>query len=246
MPLTNSDRRDYDTFSELLSITGPYLPMNFIIAVFQHLRTVQTGDYDHVFLLNAIRITRQLSSRQELTQEELAMTYAIVFLMEIGHAYSEEFPYEVSPGLTYPFLKQHAPGFFNSVDERFISRSCRPVYPHSLKLSDRTRITILVHNVRTLTDVVYPNPAKLVTVFVKANKDPSAADNEDPINIEEWVNSLAVKFTDRYGYKGSIWNAVSNGAKEVYREEIHKFNVIAENKELIKNLIHQNAKHIFA
>ena len=246
MPLTSSDRKDFETFSELLSITGPYLPMNFVIAAFQHLRQVQMGDYDHVFLLNAIRLTRQLSSRQELTQDELSIAYAIVFLMETGHAYSAEFPYEVSPGLTYPFLKQHAPGFFNAVDERFISRSCRPVYPHSMKLSDRTRITILVHNVRTLVDVVYPNPAKLVTVFVKANKDPSAVDNDDPIDIEEWVDSLAAKFTGRYGYKGSIWNAVSQVAKEVYREEIHKFNVIAENQELIKNLINQNAKHIFA
>lgn len=246
MPLTSSDRRDYDTFSELLSITGPYLPMNFIIAVFQHLRQCQRGDYDHVFLLNAIRITRQLSAKQDLSMDELAITYAIIFLMETGHAYSDDFPYEVSPGLTYPLLKEHAPEFFNRVDVRFISRSCRPVYPHSLKLSDRTRITILVHNVRSLTDVVYPNPAKLVTVFVKANKDPSAADNDEPIKIEEWVESLAAKFTERYGYKGTIWNAVSQGAKEVYREEIHRFHVIAENKELIKNLIHQNAKHIFA
>lgn len=246
MALTSSDRRDFDTFSELLSIVGPYLPLDFIIAAFQHLRSTPVNDFDHVFLLNAIRITRQLSSKQDLTQHELAITYAIVLLMETGHTYSNDFPYEVSPGLTYPFLKINAPGFFNAVDTRFISRSCRPVYPHSLKLSDRTRITILVHNVRSLVDVVYPNPAKLVTVFVRANKDPSAADNDDPLDLEKWVDGLAGKFTARYGYKGSIWNAVSQGAKEVYQEEIHKFNVIAENKELIINLIHQNAKHIFA
>jgi hypothetical protein len=246
MPITSADRKDFNAFSELLAITGPYLPMNFIIAIFQHLRECKQGDYDHIFLINAIRLTRRLSIKQDLTQDELAIAYAIIFLMETGHAYSDDFPYEVSPGLTYSFLKQHALGFFNPVDERFISRSCRPVYPHSMKLSDRTRITILVHNVRTLTDVVYPNPAKLVTVFVKANKDPSAVDNDEPINIEEWVGALAEKFTARYGYKGTIWNAVSSGAKEVYREEIHKFNVIAENQELIRNLIHQNAKHIFA
>lgn len=246
MPLTSADRKDYDTFSELLSIAGPYLPLNFIVAVFKHMKETRDSGYDQVFLLNAIRITRRLAAIQELSQEELSITYAIVFLMEMGHVYSDEFPYEVSPGLTYVFLKEHAPNFFNQVDARFVSRSCRPVYPHSLKLSDRVRITVLVHNVRTLTDVVHPNPAKLVTVFVKANKDPSATDNDDPIDIDEWVTGLANKFTERYGYKGSVWNAVSQGAKEVYQEEIHRFNVIAENKELIKNLIHQNAKHIFA
>ena len=244
MALTQNDRRDFETFSELLSMTGPYLPMNFIIAIFQHLRENQ-GEYDHVFLLNAIRIARQLAPRQELTAYELSLTYAILFLMETGHAYSDDLPYEVSPGLAYPFLKQHAPDFFSPVDTRFISRCCRPVYPHSMRLSDRTRIQILVHNVRNLTDIVYPNPAKLVTVFVKANKDPSAADNDEPIDIEEWVDNLAGKFTEHYGYAGNVWKAISQGAKEVYREELHRFHVIAENKELIKNLIHQNANRIF-
>lgn len=244
MPLSQTDRRDFDTFSELLSLTGPYLPMNFIIAIFQHLRE-GSGDYDHVFLVNAIRTARQLSARQELTRDELAITYAIIFLMETGHAYSDHLPYEVSSGLSYQFLKRHALDFFDPIDVRFISRTCRPVYPHSMKLSDRTRVQILVHNVRVLTDVVYPNPAKLVTVFVRANKDSSTSDNEEPIGLEEWVDSLAAKFTERYGYTGSIWKAVSQGAKEVYQEELHRFHVIAENKELIKNLIHQNAKRIF-
>lgn len=246
MALSNNDRRDFDAFSELLSVTGPYLPMDFIIEVFQHLRERQRGEYDHIFLLNAIRLTRHLASKQDLTQDELAITYAIIFLMETGHAYSEDFPYEVSPGLTYQLLNDYAPGFFNKLDMRFISRSCRPVYPHSLKLSDRVRIQILVHNVRNLTDVVYPNPAKLVTEFVKANKDPNAAGNDEPMVITDWVDQLAAKFTAHYGYKGAIWNAVSQGAKEVYKEEVHRFHVIAENKELITNLIHQNAKHIFA
>lgn len=246
MPLTSSDRKDFDAFSELLSIVGPYLPMNFIIAVFQQLRQAQQSDYDHHFLVNAIRLARHLSAQQELTMDELAITYAIILLMETGHEYSDDFPYEVSPGLAYPLLKDHAPGFFNRADTRFISRSCRPAYPHSIRPSERTRVQILVHNVRNLTDVVYPNPAKLVTIFVKANKDPSAADKEEGLEIEAWVDSLAAKFTERYGYKGTIWNTVSQSAKEVYGEEIHRFNVIAENKELIKNLIHQNAKHIFA
>lgn len=246
MPLTSSDRRDYDAFSELLSMVGPYLPLGFIIAVFQHLRERQPGDYDQFFLLNAIRLTRQLSAKQDLSQHELAISYAIIFLMENGHSYSDEYPYEVSAGMAHVFLETYAPGFFNSVDRQFISRNCRPVYPRSIKISDRTRIQILVHNVRNLTDVVYSNPAKLVTAFVKLNKAGMIPDNDEPVGITQWVDDLADSFTARYGYNGSIWDVVSLAAKEVYAEEIHRFHVVAENKELIKNLIHQNAKHIFA
>lgn len=233
--LTN--KKDCVALQTVLNIASGYLPLDFLLCIFQHMRKQKGNNYDHHFLANAFTLTEQLSGGQPLTARELELTYAIVALMESGHVYSEEYPYDVSNGLAYQFLKDHAGEVFNAGDRRLIARYCRPVYPHSLKPNDHTSIILLSHNVRRLVDVVFPDTEQFVKHFVKQNISVGAEKRFKPVEASEWIDSLVEKFKALYGFQGSLWGTLSHGPKETYSKEVYTFQANAENQALIRTLI---------
>lgn len=246
MPLTLMDVKDLGEFNELLAMTGQHLPLDFITAMYSYHKHSGHKEYDHRYLVKSARVMTTLLNSNPLSPSETSISYAILFLMETGHASSEEFPYEVAAGLSFFFLEKHARGFFCKNDARFISRSCRPIYPHSLGLSSRVRIQLLAHSARVLVDVVYANPAKLVSSFVFINRAELKELDEDGVDIKEWAASLAEKFANYYGVNGVLWKSLSKSIREVYPTEIYNLKTIAHNKPIIHNLIYQYTKQIFA
>lgn len=246
MPLTLMDVKELGEFNELLAIAGPHLPLDFITGMYQFHKESGCKGYDHRYLVNSIRVANDLLSKSVLTPNEISITFAILFLMESGHRSSDEFPYEVAAGLSFFFLEKFAPKFFCKADARFISKNCRPIYPRSLRLSDRVKIQLLAHNAKLLTDVVYPNLTKLVINFVRLNKAELKELDESAPDVKEWTASLVKKFAEYYGVNGVLWESLSVGAKEVYLTEIYEFTKLAHDQQLIHNLIHQYTKQIFA
>lgn len=240
------DLKELGEFNELLEMVGPHLPLDFITAMYSYHKHAGCKEYDHRHLVKLVKVLHTLMGKSTLTSNEISISYAILFLMETGHASSEEFPYEVAAGLSFFFLEKHAPGFFCKADVRFISRGCHPVHPHSLRLSTRVRIQLLTHSARMLVDVVYSNPAKLVGSFVYSNRVELKELDEEAVDVKAWTASLAEKFASYYGVDGVLWDSLSEGVKEVYLTEIYKFTKIANNKPIIQNLIHQYTKQIFA
>lgn len=246
MPLTLMDVKELGGFNELLGIAGPYLPLDFITGMYQYHKESGCKGYDHQYLVNSVRIAGSLLENSPLPPNEISLTFAILFLMETGHRSSDEFPYEVAGGLSFFFLEKFAPKFFCKADARFISKNCRPIYPHSLRLSARVKIQLTAHNARLLTDVVYPNLSKLVVNFVRLNKAELKELDEDTPDVKGWTESLGKKFAEYYGVNGVLWESLSVGAKEVYLTEIYEFTKLAHDQQLIHNLIHQYTKQIFA
>lgn len=140
------DLKELGEFNELLEIVGPHLPLDFITAMYSFYKHAGYKEYNHHHLIKLVRVLHTLMNKNTLNPNEISISYAILFLMETGHASSEEFPYEVAAGLSFFFLEKHAPGFFCKADVRFISRGCHPVRPHSLRVSARVHIQLLIHS----------------------------------------------------------------------------------------------------
>lgn len=246
MPLSTIHLKELRAFSDLLAHTGQHLPLDFITGMFDfHKKNSKDGE-GHYQLVKAIKTVSKLIDPAIISDQDIALTYAIIFLSNTGEVFSDEVPYEVSAGLTFVLLRKFIPGFFTGADARFISVNCRPIYPQSLKLSLRVKIQLLIHSTRVLTDIVHGGVEKIVRDYVQSDKESLRyLDNEGPA-IGEWSESLAVKFEKRYGTNGSIWDTLPRSVMEVYYENIQIIKIAAGNKESILNLIHRYTKQIFA
>jgi len=205
--------RDMTLCREIHEILSPYFREGFINVVIQHMRSNDEDDYDHKYLRDSLKVAEALINNEatQFSEHDKSLVYAIVALFETGHPLTSLYPYDASPGVAWMFLRLHAHQVFSKEEQRFITQSCKPLNPQSLRPSFRTRLQLVVHNTKRLTDVVNQNYQKVYDEFLERHYRGTS--------LEE-VQNL---FMDYYGPTGNLWETISDSAKGVFASEISLF-----------------------
>jgi len=204
--------RDIKLHQDITLVLEPYLPENFINAVFNHMKNNEEDLYDHTYLRDSLFVAQRLiNAEKAISEHDKRLVYAIIALMETGHPLTRDYPYEASPGVGWMYLRLYANTVFNREEERFITQSCRPLKPQTLKPSVRLRVQLIVHNTQRLTDVVNQRYEKLYKTFVE---------DHNRLASPEDIKRL---FLEHYGRGGNLWRTVSDSAMAVFATDIDLF-----------------------
>lgn len=204
--------RDMKVFKDIHGVLSNYFPERFISIVFDHMRGNEEDSYDHEYLRDSLLVMQRLIGNSGgLEPTDVKLLYGIVTLMESGRPYTRDKPYELSPGISWVFLRLYAPEVFDREDLAFISKSCKPLMPQTLRPSHRVQLQLLVHNTKQLTNVVNFKYQKLYDNFTGGKTRRNPDDNMHEL------------FLEYYGPNGNVWPAISESAKLVFHTEISKF-----------------------
>jgi len=204
--------KDIKVYQDIHNILSAYFPERFIAVVYDHMRENPYNSFDHEYLRNSLKVLdRLIDQTSGLEKTDCKLLYAIMSLTETGRPFTTEKPYELSPGISWLFLKIYAPEMFSHDELCFISRSCKPLMPQSLRPSPQVRLQLLVHNTRLLTNVVNFKYQELYDIFRGGVQQKERADKD----LQE--------FLDYYGPQGNLWPAISGSAKRTFSYEVAKF-----------------------
>lgn len=204
--------REIKLHQDITLVLEPYFPQPFINVVFNHMKNNTEDEYNHVYLRDSLFVAQRLMKQETtFTEHDKALVYAIVALLETGHPLTKDYPYDASPGVAWMFLRLYAHEVFNREELRFITQSCRPLKPQTLKPTGWVRLQLVVHNTQRLTDVVNLRYEKLYRTFL---------DDHDKLTPSEALDDL---FLAHYGPSGNLWAAVSESAKQLFAAEIALF-----------------------
>jgi len=234
------DLKDLNAFQDILTITGSYLPLNFIMRLFNRMKQ-NPEDYDHLWLRNAILVTRDLCELYRISEDSRSVAYAATMLMETGRAYQGQHPHDASAAFALVFLNEEGDGFFDVDEIKMIHMCCRRMTFSGARLSVDSQVITLANTVRLMTDVLFPNPAKVVVEHVRLN----ALASDDPVSPDEWCEKLASDFAGLYGKKGSLWSNIPSFVLNEKPESVAKFQAVADNSMLISTLVKDNYNRIF-
>ncbi len=204
--------KDIKVYQDIHSVLSRFFPDRFIIAVYEHMRNNKEDRFDHVYLRDSLFVVRKLiANTRGLDLNDLKLAYGVISLIEAGRPFSKEKAYELSPGVSWTFLRLYASNVFGREELDFISKACKPLRPQSLRPSHTVTIQLLIHNTKHLTDVVNFRYQKLYEQFMEG-RDPSTGEKD-----------LHTRFLEYYGKDGLLWPSISDSAKMVYHGEISKF-----------------------
>jgi hypothetical protein len=236
-----ADRQNFELFQGTLNVVGNYLPLDFIFRVFNHIKKNPEG-YDHAWLYNALRATKDLSQLHSLPEGALHVMYAVTMLMEAGRTYDGSTPTDAAGAFAVVFLSEHAGGFFSHDELQTIYRVSRRVSVMNLRPSVDTTIAVIANEVRLLTDVLYPDPTKMVVELVRNNSTPNLA----PMEPDEWCQALAHSFAERFGRRGTAWKTLPVMVLNNKQEQLRNFQLLADDENYIGELVKNNYNRIFA
>lgn len=204
--------KDIKLLEGIKDILGDRFPEAFVHKVFNHMKGNQEDRYDHQYLKDSLLVASKLMRRTgDFSEHERTLVFAVVLLMESGHPSTAQYPYEAAPGTAWYFLRMYANGLFNKDEERFITQSCKPIKPATIRLNTFTPLQVVIYQTHKLTDIVSQNYRKLYEQFV--------ADHNKLLKGKQ-LNDL---FWQIYGPQGNIWEAISDTAKGIFASEIALF-----------------------
>lgn len=193
-------------------VLSTYFPDRFISAVYDHMRDNDEDSFNHEYLRDSLFVMRRLiECTDDLEPDDPKLLYGIMALMEAGHPYTRDKPYELSPGISWVFLRLYAPEVFSREDLAFISKTCKPLMPQSLRPSHRVKLQLMVHNTKHLTNVVHFKYQRLYDNFTGGKTRRNPDDNMHEL------------FLEYYGPNGNVWSAISDSAKRIFSTEVGKF-----------------------
>lgn len=204
--------KDMKVYQDIRSVLSDHFPDRFISAIYDHMRDNEEDTFDHEYLRDSLFVMRRLISfTDDLEPDDPKLLYCVMALMESGRPYTRDKPYELSPGVSWVFLRLYAPEVFNRDDLAFISKSCKPIMPQTLRPSHRVKLQLLVHNTKQLTNVVNFKYQRLYDSFTGGTTRRNPNDNMHEL------------FLEYYGPNGNIWPAISDSAKRIFSIEVSKF-----------------------
>lgn len=204
--------KDMKVYQDIRTVLSDYFPERFITVICDHMRNNEEDSFDHEYLRDSLFVLRRLiENTEDLEPDDPKLLYGIMTLMEAGRPYTREKPYELSPGISWVFLRLYAPEVFSREDLAFISKSCKPLMPGSLRPSHRVKLQLLVHNTKHLTNVVHFKYQRLYDNFTGGRTRRNPDDNMDEL------------FLEYYGPNGNVWPAISDSAKRIFSTEVGKF-----------------------
>jgi len=204
--------KDLKVYQDIRSVLSDYFPERFISIIYNHMRDNDQDGFDHVYLRDSLFVMRRLiENTDDLEDGDPKLLYCIIALIEAGRPYTSEKPYELSPGISWVFLRLYAPDVFNREELTFISKSCKPLMPHSLRPSHRVKLQLMVHNTKRLTHIVNLKYKELYIDFMGGTHRPKENNNMHEL------------FLEYYGPKGNIWATISDSAKRIFSTEVAKF-----------------------
>ena len=235
------DRKNFDAFLSILNTTGTYLPLDFIIKLFDHAKKNRAG-YNQFWVHNALLVTKELCEIHQLSESVKSVIYAVTFLMESGRCYNEKQPHDASAAFAMIFLRSHADAFFDDDETDTILSCCKRVNVMNHRMSVDTAIQLVAHEIRVMTDVVFSDYGKVVVEFVRSNKVPT----NDRVSLDEWKHTLAVKFAEEYGRRGSVWCGVRPTVLTYWGMHVRNFQLVADDASKISELVEANYNRIFS
>lgn len=204
--------KDMRVCKDIHSVLSAYFPDRFVSAIYEHMRDNEEDSYDHEYLRDSLLVMRRLiDNTNDLEPDDHKLLYCIIALIESGRPFTREKPYELSPGVSWVFLRLYAPGIFSRDDLAFISKSCKPLMPGTLRPSHRVKLQLMVHNTKQLTNVVHFKYDRLYDNFTGGRTRRNPDDNMHEL------------FLEYYGPNGNVWPAISDSAKRIFSTEVSKF-----------------------
>jgi hypothetical protein len=234
------DRNNLEAFQVILQTAGTYLPLDIMIRLFSQMKKNKEG-YDHMWLKNAILVTKELCELHTLSEGSKSVMYAVTFLMETGRSFDQEHPHDASAAFAMVFLGEHGDNFFTDEEIRAIVTCCKRQPYNTMRPTVDTQLGIIASEVRLMTDVVYPNVPKLIVEFVKENVAPTVT----PISIDQWCAELSELFAMKYGNGGSIWKTMPSMTLHYWPEKVKQFQNVADNSRIIIDQVKSNYSRIF-
>lgn len=204
--------KDMKVYKDIHGILSDYFPERFIATICDHMRGNEEDSFDHEYLRDSLFVLKRLiTATGDLGPDDVKVLYGIMTLIESGRPYTKDKPYELSPGVSWVFLRLYAPEVFDREDLTFISKSCKPLMPQTLRPSHRVQLQLLIHNTKQLTNVVNFKYERLYDNFTGGRSRRNPSDNMHEL------------FLEYYGPNGNVWPAISDSAKRIFSAEVSKF-----------------------
>ena len=203
--------KDIKLYEDIKGILANRLPDDFVASVFNHMQRNNEDLFNHQYLRDSLWTAQRLIAHDNFTEHEQTLIYAVVMLLESGHPLTRDYPYEASPGVGWLYLRTYTADLFSRDELHFITSSCKPLKPQTLRPSWSTRIQLVIHNTKRLTDIVCQNYNKVYREFVSSRNKLVPSTEMDKL------------FLEYYGHGGNIWGSISDSAKAVFSLEISLF-----------------------
>lgn len=204
--------KDMKVYQDIRNVLSDYFPDRFISNIYDHMRGNEEDTFDHEYLRDSLFVMRRLiENTHDLEPSDIKLLYCVITMMESGRPYTRDKPYELSPGISWVFLRLYAPEVFSRDDLAFISKSCKPIMPQTLRPSHRVQLQLLIHNTKQLTNVVNFKYERLYDNFTGGKTRRNPEDNMHEL------------FLEYYGPNGNVWPAISDSAKRIFSAEVSKF-----------------------
>lgn len=242
MRFTLNDVKEYKNFNSILSSLDGLLPLDFVIAIYSHMKNNTCG-FDNTWLQRALVTASEVADAHDLNNQGRGILLATTCLMEAGRGFKGASTKEASAAFAMTFINQVAPRYFDEDDIRVIYNCCR-YNTERFKRGVDGAFVIMTDSVRVLTNVRFNDLDETVVKFVRDIKNTDACQVESK-SIDDWQEKLAGAFANAYGHTGTEWNRVSLTALNKFEEYVSAFKRQAANKVIVKTLVGQNYPKIF-
>jgi len=242
MRFTLADSKEYKNFNSILSSLEGLLPLDFVVAIYNHMKTNPQG-FDNTWLQRALVTACEVAEAHDLNDHGRGILLATVCLMEAGRGFKGASSKEASAAFALTFINQVAPRYFEEEEIKVIYNCCR-YNSERFKRGVDGAFVIMADSVRVLTNVRFNDMDNTVVKFVRDIKNTEVCQIESA-SIDEWHNTLAVAFDNAYGHTGTEWRRVSLAALKAFEPYVTAFKRQAANKVVVKTLVGQNYPQIF-
>lgn len=235
--------KELEIFKDILIAVDGYLPLDFIVGVFQHMRDNPKG-FDTEWLQRGVATGKRVAEAHNLSLSDTGVLLAAVMLLETGRKFIGVDRREGSVAFGISFINKVIPGFFTDDEIKTISYCLRYNRERFRRGVDGSFV-LLVGEVAMLADVVYRDLASVVVNYVREHHTANVDPNEG-CSTGKWHENVVIELERSYGPEGFAWQTITPATKKHFRFEINAFQNMVMGTPGIRETLNQNYKRIYS
>lgn len=237
------ERVELEVFKDILLTVEDYLPLDFIVGIFHHMRDNPKG-FDNAWVQRGVVTGKRVAQAHNLSDSNTGVLLAAVMLLETGRKFIGVDRREGSVAFAISFINKVIPGYFTDEEIKTISY-CLRYNKERFRRSVDGSFVLLVSEVTILADVVFKDLENVVINYVREN--PVVRTESDRAkDADYWHAGVASEIFKMYGADGHVWQGVTPATKAAFMPEINAFQTMAADAIAVKSAICQNYKRIYS
>lgn len=238
------ERREIEVFKDIFAAVEDYLPIDFTIEVFRHMRDNPKG-FDIEWVRRGVITARRIAQGHNLSASDTCVLVASIMLLESGRKFMGVGKREGAMAFGISLLNKTIPGFFTDDEFRAISYCLRYNRERS-RLTSAGVLVILVNEVSLLLDIVHQDLPGAVVAYVKDNEICLKPKDSGQNGTEAWQADAVLNLRNRFGTNGTLWTEITPTTKDIFRFEINAIQNMAGGDSYMTDLFTQNLKRMFS